>query len=241
MIDIYLTSWLRSHFTARTMELIHERTIPGTFQVHIFDNGSDRFTQDMLYGMLKSNKITSLHLDSRNTGCCYNKAVFHVMTETKNPYYVVTDNDVYPPKLSPDWLSSMIAIMDNHPELAFLTPQLPPQGLQTPYQVDKDIVYCAAVGNTLKIVRREAYPLNDYAQEIGTYGDDGMVSEKVTQKGWKIAFCRDIFCYHAGQTDNWGYKKEEIDLDPRKQGYGKPFDYKVVNWDTFEPESNWKL
>jgi hypothetical protein len=229
------------HFTARSIELIHERTTPGTFQIHVFDNGSDRLTQDFLYGLLKSNKIASLHLDSRNTGCLYNKAVFHAMTESKNTYYVVTDNDVYPPKLSPDWLQQMISIMDSHPEIAFLAPQLPPQFLQTPHEVQYDVVYCAAVGNTLKVVRKDAYPINDYLQEIGTYGDDGIVSEKVTKKGFKVAFCRNIFCYHAGQTINWGYKSEEVAMDPRKKGYGKPFEYTVEDWDTYRPEEKWKI
>jgi hypothetical protein len=240
-IDIYMTSWFRKDMTARAVREIHERTTPGSFRLHIYDNGSDIDTRKYLIDLLDTGKITSLVLDSRNTGCNYNKGIFHLMTEDTSKYYCVNDTDVYPPKLSPDWLSQMISIMDNHPELGMLAPQLPPQWLQQPYEVKDDIVYCVAIGNTLKIIRREAFPLDRYVSQIGAYGDDGLVSRQMSEKGWKIAFCRNIFCYHAGQCDNWGYAPEQIALDPRKSGYGKPFTYDITNLDTYEPAEQFRI
>lgn len=241
MIDIYLTSFYRRHFTSHTVATIHARTAPGTFRLHIYDNGSDKETRDYLIGLLDGSRITSLMLDSRNTGCLYNKVVFHAMTESKSEYYVISDNDVYPPLLDPDWLSQMKQIMDAHPELAILAPQLPPQRLQQPYEVKDDVVYCKAVGNTFKMVRRSAFPVDKMEPRIGEYGDDGMVCKYVEEAGWKTAFCRNIFCYHAGQTKDWGYEREQLDMDPRKKNYGPPFQYHVVDWDTYEPEAVWKI
>lgn len=223
MIDIYITSFFRKEMTGRTLELIQERTAQGSYQIHIFDNNSDRETRMFLYYLLDRGVITSLHLDSRNTGCLYNKAVFHAMTESKSKYYIISDNDIYPPKLTPDWLSQMIGIMEAHPELAFLTPQFPPVQLMAPKEVKDDIVYCQAVGNAFKMVRREAMSQVPYEQALNTFGDDGMLSKLVQDKGWKVAFCRNIFVRHAGQCENWGYQPEDIDKDPRKKGYGPPF------------------
>jgi hypothetical protein len=200
---------------------IHERTEKGSFQINVFDNNSDPETQLKLYGMLKSGLITSLHLDNRNTGCLYNKLIFQAMTETKDPYYIVSDNDIFPPKLSPDWLTQMIAIMDKYPDIAMLTPQFPPINLMGPQYKNDDVVYCEAVGNALKIVRRDLYP--QYEQKLSTYGDDGQLSALIRSNGYKVAFCRNIFCLHAGQTENWGYKPEEIHKDPRKVSYHAPF------------------
>jgi glycosyltransferase involved in cell wall biosynthesis len=227
--------------TIKTIDLLYERTYPGTFKLHVFDNGSDEATKRVLIGLLDSGRIESLHLDNRNTGCLYNKGVFHTMTESKDRYYCVTDNDVYPPKIEPDWLSSMIKIMDDNPRIGLLAPQLPPQFLQQPFFVDRDIVKCIGVGNTLKIVRREAFPITRYRQELGSYGDDGLISKMMREDGWEVAFCRNIFCYHAGQCTNWGYSQDQIDLDPRKAGYGKPFTYDLVNEDTYEPEIKYKM
>jgi len=237
-IDIYMTSFFRLNFTLESIQKIHERTERGTFNIHVFDNGSDSETQEKLYGLLKTGIIKSLHLDSRNTGCLYNKLVFQAMTETQNPYYIVTDNDVFPPALTPSWLVRMVEIMEDHPELAFLTPQLPPVEFQMPYDIKQDLAYCKAVGNTFKMVRRNAFPRIN--QISGSYGDDALVCEKVHENGWKVAFCRNVFCWHAGQMDNWGYKPEEVKLDQRKSGYKEFFSYEPVDINTYEPPPNLK-
>jgi GT2 family glycosyltransferase len=163
------------------------------------------------------------------------------MTESSCKYYIINDTDVYPPNLSPDWLSRMITIMDKYPDIGLLTPQLPPQWLQGPMYLNEDVVYCKAVGNTLKMVRREALKIDGIQQALGKFGDDGFISEQMYLNGFKSAFCRNIFCFHAGQTDNWGYTDEQVKLDPRKSGYGKPFYYNIVDKDTFEPEKEWKI
>jgi glycosyltransferase involved in cell wall biosynthesis len=233
-IDIFITSWLRPEFTQRTLEHIIDRTDPDTYRLHVLDNESTPRTREPLIKMLDDGKIHSLLLHSINTRCLWGKAVFNAMVESKSKYYVVSDNDILPPKLeNGDWLSRMVKIMDNRPEIAFLTPQLPPTYLQLPYAKDGDVVYCKAVGNTFKMVRREAYP--PYPQSMGAFGDDGLVSELVRERGYQVAFCSDIFCLHLGQTDNWGYESEEIDRDPRKAGYGAPFRYTPEDTDTFRP------
>jgi len=241
MIPIYITSFFRKGFTERTVNLIHERTTPGTFSLHIYDNGSDADTKQFLCKLLSDGKITSVTLDSRNTGCLYNKNIFHVMTEVTSPYYVVSDNDVFPPKLSPDWLSQMVNIMDNHKEIGMLVPQIPPQNLQMPEEVLNDVVYCKAIGNTLKVVRREAFCLNANFSKLGAFGDDWLTSQAIKDKGYKVAFCRNIFCFHAGQCENWGYDPSEIAHDPRKLNYGAPYKYALENEETYEPPKELRI
>ena len=242
-IQIFITSWFRPGFLSKTIEYIVERTIPGTFLINVYDNGSDKITRDMLNNYFESGVINSVTFDKRNTGCLYNKLVFHSMVESTDKYYCVTDNDVFPPKLSPDWLTQMIDIMERHPDIGMLAPQLPPQGLQMPYKVADDVVYAAAIGNTLKIIRRECLDkvISIIEQKIGAYGDDGLVSERIRQEGWTVAFCRNIFCYHAGQCTNWGYTPDQVAMDPRKGGYGKPYTYTLKNTETFEPTNDYKI
>jgi cellulose synthase/poly-beta-1,6-N-acetylglucosamine synthase-like glycosyltransferase len=239
--DIYMTSFFRREFLEKAVQLIWERTDPDTFQIHVYDNASDKPTRDFLYGMLEQGRIVSLMLDSRNTGCLYNKIVFHAMTESANPYYVVTDNDIFPPKLSPDWLKQMTGLMDKYPEIALLTPQFPPQQLSGPYSMNEDVVYCKAVGNAFKMVRRALFPIAKMEQALGKYGDDGYVSDMLEREGYKSAFCRHLFCLHAGQCVDWGYKKEEIHKDPRKVGYGTHFQYMVQDEETYLPEPAWRV
>lgn len=234
-IDIFITSFQRKDFIEKTIESITERTTPGTYKLHVYDNGSDKEVKEYLLSLLEAGVLTSLHLDNRNTGCNYNKAVFHTLSDSREKYYVVTDNDVLPPDLKPDWLQSMVDIMDRHPDIALLAPQLPPQNLQQPYALGEDVVYCKAVGNTFKLVRREAFPIQYFDNTLNTFGDDGKLSALVHERGWRVAFCRNIFCLHIGQCEDWGYKKEELDQDPRKAGYGKPFEYAIKDDRTYEP------
>jgi glycosyltransferase involved in cell wall biosynthesis len=231
MIDIFMTSWYRFDMTKRAINEIRTRTT-AAYRLHICDNGSDIATQSSLIQMLNEGLITSLLLDSRNTGCAYNKGIFHAMADGK--YYVVTDNDIYPPDLSPDWLAQMIDIMDRHPKLAMLTPSVPPLFLMDPNYSDGEVVFCKAVGNALKLVRREAIPQMNWS--LFQYGDDGALSQAVQLTGWEVGFCQNIFCKHAGQTKNWGYKEDEIAKDPRKKGYGPPY---ISDCDpvTYEPVS----
>lgn len=228
-MNIYITSWNRLNFTLDTIEKIRQRTLLPV-DIYVFDNGSDSFTQKALFGLQQAGTIKGLVLMQQNTGCWFDKLVFHVMTESSDPYYVVTDNDVLPPdlvSLGPCWLTQMINIMNAYPKLGMLALQLPPQSLQIPIAIDKDIVYCKAVGNTFKLVSRVAM------QEIwlkleqvkGKYGDDGIISALLRDAGWQVAFTRYLWCLHVGQCKNWGYEAEQVANDPRKAGYGEPFVY----------------
>jgi len=241
---IYVTSFHRRHFTERCIREIHERTAPGTYEIHLYDNDSmaNREDREFACSLLEDGLITSLHLDSRNTGCLYDKGVFHMMTTVDTPYYVVTDNDVFPPMLKPDWLSQMIAIMDRHSSIGLLAMQLPPQWLQEPfYGFDDDVVYCRAVGNTYKMVRRAAFPIESFEPKLMGFGDDAIVSVEMSKRGMQVCFCRNVWCYHAGQCTNWGYRPEEVSLDPRKVSYGEPFVYEFEDKAKYLPTMQWRL
>jgi hypothetical protein len=245
---IYITSFHRRDFTERCIREIRERTAPGTYEIHLFDNDSmaDKGDRDFAYGLLDRGLITSLHLDARNTGCLYNKLVFHAMTTADTRYYVVNDNDVFPPKMSPDWLSRMIGIMDDTPLLAVLAMQLPPQWLQSPNGVlDPGVCYCKAVGNTFKMARTFAlshvFAGGSIKQSLMQFGDDNVVSIALREYGYTVGFCSDIWCYHAGQCTNWGYRPEEVAKDPRKVGYGEPFKYEFEDEERYLPKEQWRL
>lgn len=223
--------------TEEVVRSIKERTSPGTYKIHVLDNECTKTSRGMMNKFMEEGLITSYIAHKENTRCLWGKYVFHAMVESGNPYYVVTDNDVIPPNTTPDWLQKMISIMDDHPRVAFLTPQLPPQGLQQPYKKEEQLVLCKAVGNTFKMVRREAYPVELYNQSKDSFGDDGLVSQLVREKGYDVAFCRDLYCLHKGQTHNWGYAEEDLKDDPRKEGYGEPFQYEIEDMDSFIPKN----
>ena len=223
---IYITTWHREDMAGDVLYQLGTRTAPGTYEIHVWDNGSDCDMQESLYSALKGGLITSLHLDSRNTGCKLPKGAFHSMTPADCDYYVVSDGDVCPPLLDGmDWLARLRDTMDRHPNIAVLAAQLPPQSFQSPYLVMDNVVLCQAVGNTLKMVRRSMFPIDWWSATLGEYGDDGKLCQELRRRGHHVAFSRDVYCLHMGQCTKCGYTDEQWVQDPRKAGYGAPYTY----------------
>jgi len=235
-IKIFMTSWNRKHIIEKTINFLYERTRT-PFELHVYDNGSRDDTKNFLLEKLNEKLITSLHLDNRNTGCLYDKFVFHSMVENDEKYYVVTDNDIMPPQVSPvDWLGQMITVMDREPKLAALCPQMPLVGLMGPEYIRNDLVICKAVGNFFKVVRRDAFPVEKFVQKLMAFGDDGWLCQELRTAGWEVAFLKNMYCYNLeGDYNDWGYIKEDLDKDPRKAGYGKPVRYLPLDWNTLTP------
>ena len=239
-IKIFITNWHRIAMLRQTLELIKRRT-ETPHEVIVFDNGSDtrpptpRSEIDELKLMHESGIIDGLILWPRNTGCYFPKAVFYSLTTDNDIYYVSTDNDVYPPLLDgDDWLKRLIDEMDRWPTLGALAPQVPPTWLQEPYGNEGGHVLCKAVGNTLTVIRRSAWPVREWQQKENAYGDDGLRGSLMTANGWQTAYMDNLYCLHAGQCRDWGYRPDEIAQDPRKIMYGKPYEY-TYDIKTYEP------
>ena len=226
MIPIFVTSWHRPAMTERALCEIEERT-RFAHEVHLWDNGSTPEEQQALIGMYQVGLCDHLHLLSHNAGCVFPNGIFRALAGDAE-YFVMTDNDAYPPKLDPCWLTEMVCIMREHEELGCLGLRAPPEFLQSPLPGEMEgrdkIIRCKAIGNQFKMIRAEAWP-DDWNTVKGQFGDDFYLCDMMAKDGWYTAFCRDLYCLHAGQTQNWGYSPEQIAEDPRKAGYGPPFIY----------------
>ena len=235
MIPIFVQSWHRWEFTRQVIKSIRERTAPGSYRLHVLDNGSDRDTVRGLIETFEASHIDSLHVEGRNTGCLWPKHVFHAMVPQDCEYYVVTDNDFIP---CFGWLEGLTGIMRNSPQLACLTLDYLPRWPLQPMQ-DRGIYFrTKAVGNTFKLCRRRAVDaaLRDIPQSIGKYSDDGMLSQALDSMGYEVGYAKGLWCFNLENLkDNWGYTAEQVKADPRKAGYGAQVRYLPTNWETLEP------
>ena len=75
-IPIFMTSWHRKDMTERAVREIHERTTPGTFELHLYDNGSGKETRDYLISLLDEGKITSSNSTPAILGVCTTRVFF---------------------------------------------------------------------------------------------------------------------------------------------------------------------
>lgn len=239
MIPIFLTSFYRPRFIERVIQTIVKRT-PNP-AIHVWDNGSDRLTKEVLQIAFEGGDIQSLHLDSRNTGCLYPKHSFHAMVPGDQPYYVVSDGDFIP---CVDWLPPMLKVMERYPRLAFLTLDYWPRWPLQPLDNLGPYTRCRAVGNTFRLVRKAAVDeiIHEVPNELGAYGDDGMFSRAVQAVGYDVGFINGKYCFNLELTEpNWGYTPDQLQKDPRKAGYSEPVRYEPTDWDTLTPPDMLRL
>lgn len=235
MIPIFLSSWNRLTFTKQVLRSIRERTEPDSYSLHVYDNGSEPDTQAFLCSKLEEREITSLHLDSRNTGCLFNKLVYHSMVPDDVDIYCVTDNDFIP---CIGWLPAMLKVMASNPDLALLTLDYYPRWPLQPMNDRGDYMACQAVGNTYKLCRRQAVEqvIHDIPQKMGAYGDDGLLCELLRKVGWEVGYIKGKYCFNLELTQyNWGYTEDQLKQDPRKAGYSEPIRYFPLDWETLIP------
>lgn len=241
-IDIFLLAFNRFEVFKRVLLSIHQRT-RHPYYLHVFDNASHPEMKDWLYRAFCSGEyfISSLHLENINRGPYYPKAIQHAQVESGSEFYVVTDGDIEVPNLEPGWLSRLIDIMKARPRLGVLAAQVPPVWLQQPYRQDDEVVYCRAVGNTLKVIRRSAAQqvFHRWSQDKWRmFGDDTEFCHMLHDEQYLVGYARHVFCHNLGQKENWGYAPGEEKLDPRKKDEQPPLYIQPVNMQTYEtPEA----
>ncbi len=248
-INIFLTTFNRLQVLKKTVESIEKRT-KYPFRLHVWDNGSDRATVEWLVerfqGTVGRGQFTSarecpplgtLMLSNDNTYTLYPKPIFHSMVETEDEFYVVTDSDIEAPDMGDRcWLTRMLEHMRERPKLAVLAAMVPPVWLQRPYTQDSAVVYCNAVGNTLKVVRRAAIKFP--RQKRGEFGDDTELCDQLHRDGQLVGYSREINCHNLGQKTLWGYASAaEYQGDPRKATEPPPFYIPPMNTETFVYDS----
>ena len=232
-IKIFITTWHRVEMLERCLREIKERTIT-PHEVIVFDNGSEAEEVKEIKELHAKKQCDSIILWPHNTGPYFPKAVFYSLTTAEDVYYVSNDADTYPPMVEPDWLARMIKEMDIFPDIGVMTPQLPPQRMLGPKYERGNHVVCTAVGNQLAMVRRSAWPVAQWPQESGKFGDDSLRSQRMEANGFLTAYMRDTWCMHGGQCEKWGYTEAQLAEDPRKANYDAPY-YYVYEIQTYKP------
>lgn len=225
----------------RCLTEIKERTrFP--HRVIVWDNNSESPTEHIaIWDYRHHGLVDSIIYWHENSGPYFPKLVFRSMVTEEEPYYVVSDNDVYPPLIEGGcWLTEMVREMEAWPDLGCLSLQLPPQWLQGPIKERGNHVLATAIGNTCTLIRRSAWPMDHWPQHSGKFGDDGLRSEYMAKAGFHSAFMKNIWCKHDGQQTGWGYTPSQIAADPRKANYGPPFvyDHHPLTYEPLDPK--WK-
>jgi len=218
-IDIIVTTCGRLDYLKRTISRIIEAT-SSLYRLHIIDDGSNKEQKDYIYSLLNNNSVYSIMMRNKREGAM--SAINIGSWMGFSDPLVFTDDDVLCPILSPDWLQRGTEAMHQHPEVALLCLQHPGAKYK-PTGDSGDIIYCKSVGGTFLFTRREfarKYPFPHHLGNLSRPLEPRCVI--AYQTDWKIAYLKDVYCYHFGE--------DSILTGKKYQGrFIQPADWKTLN------------
>lgn len=214
-IDIVLTTWGREWMTDICLFVLRQNT-KTPHRLIVIDNGS-----------LKPMQISYLSQSDVYVKLDYNHGLEWVkhlgMQFVESELFVSMDNDILPYQTDPDWLSKLVDLMAKYPQYGAIA--LRPQTLvgTNPAFLDAptELVDFPHVPGYARIMRTA------WVNEVGAWRDarplrgheEMWIGEKFREKGYKMAWARDVRCWHIfgkEDTDEWGYLKG---MKPEEHGH----------------------
>lgn len=240
MIDLHLVSWNRPKMTELVIRTIRRNTKIGTYKLHIFDNGSENETLDMLNHLGEEGLIHSWHHENENRGLEYARQwllEYDTKDDTDKEFFVDIDNDCLPPEY---WLEDQLSLMKYNPEYAAISQRTQVMiGTGNIFEDEsKDLTDFPHPGGSFRIMRTNAVKqVGGWARNApGRGSEERYICGKLRESGYKTAFATHIQCLHLfgvrDQTkERWGYDES---MKPEDSGHSDIWHPALANGDDYE-------
>jgi GT2 family glycosyltransferase len=128
----------------------------------------------------------------------------------ESQYFITSDNDILVPDLDPDWLVSMIKLLDERPDYGAISmmphifvgaPGIDPKD---PEDV-KDRNMCGAVMRIMRTEEVRKVGGWEHHIEAGRNHEERTVCSRLQSAGFKTGICSRIRAFHNFGKTNWGY------------------------------------
>jgi len=210
---LHLVSWNRPKMTELVIKTIHRNTNRDDFRLTVWDNASEKITQDMLNQLQENGMVDYLIKAEENVGLeLARQELLRKATETE--FFVDIDNDCLPP---PNWLQEQLELMQKYEDYAAIaqrTQVMIGTGniFETSDKIGIDITDFSHPGGSFRIMRTDA------VKEVGGWdrkssgrgSEERYICGKLRSAGYGTAFATNIKCLHlwgTTKTDSWGYPK----------------------------------
>lgn len=236
MIDIFIASYLRPHYTKETLRYLRERT-KYPYRVFLIDQGGNEEFRNEVDYYIQIRPTTNVHT-------AWNIA----LSMAESEYFITSDPDIYVPELSypvqgavkpdslrGDWLEIMVRYMDEKPEFAAIS--LHPHVLIGAASFDpddpEDVKEVNMAGAVMRIMRTEVVRKVggwEHKLEKGRNHEERTISSRLIDNGYKVGRTTRIRAYHPfglGIGGNWGYG----DLTPEEHGHNPDLKEYVESFD----------
>lgn len=228
-LDLVMTTYNRKEFTQKSLKYIAERT-KTPLRIIVVDNNSNDGSQEMLFEMKKAGLISHLILLEENYGIHMAKNYGLALVRSE-PYYIDTDNDLLPPQLDPDWVQSLIKLMDKYPAYGAIAcrPQVLIGRSGSEFDGTFEVAKFSHIGGHLRIMRTEAVKRAtgwEKTWEANRNHEDSYIASRLQEQGFDVGYAKDVRCWHMF-GENWGYG----DIPVEEHGH-RPMHPPSEHWDT---------
>jgi len=112
-VDIILLTYQRLKFLKETIDEIEKRT-QYPYRLIVVDNGSTDGTREWLKELEWDGRIWKYVFMKEN--CFMAESYARGFEEVESEYFIVTQDDIVPPKVKPCWLTRMVKAIENNKE-----------------------------------------------------------------------------------------------------------------------------
>ena len=230
-VDIFITCYLRQAYTEKTISYLFERTTY-PFRLFVIDQGGNdevlEAAGDKIFQRISLRPNAGIH-------AAWNIALALAESE----YFITSDNDIYVPKLEPDWLTQLVKFMDERPDYGAIS--LHPHIFIGAAGIDpndsEDVKERNMCGAVMRIMRREAVTKAggwDRVISSGRNHEERTICSRLQSVGYKVGICSRIRAYHPfgrNEGGNWGYPKE---FTPEMQKHNPQLEQEVQRFDNMD-------
>jgi predicted SAM-dependent methyltransferase len=209
-IPIILVTYRRVHFLERTIKSIKERTLYPHKLIVVYNKPDKPEDEDGTVEFLKHKLVTGevdevVWLD-RNAGQSDSQNEGFALVKDE-PYFVLTQDDLLPPKLSPCWLERMVHLIEKHEDFGAICMRIQRTKRVDWNESDDLIENFKSIPAVFRIHRTEDIrKLGDKPFGTRLHWESHECAERMISINKKFAMATQIYSNHLGfMSENKGY------------------------------------
>ncbi|SRR6266436_2049070 len=232
-IDIFILCYKRPQYTRQTLSYLYKRT-GYPFRIFLLIQDNDLYTNYLIDHEFKDKIFMRINF-SKNIGV--HSAWNIALALTESEYFITSDNDIYVPKLEPDWLTKLVGFLDERPDYGAIS--LHPHVFIGAAGIDpddsEDVKERNMCGAVMRIMRRDAvWKAGGWENIIhaGRNHEERTICLRLQNIGYKVGITSRIRAYHpfgkdVDKNSGWGY----TDFTPEEQGHNPQLKDYVLQFD----------
>jgi len=147
------------------------------------------------------------------------------------PYYIDTDNDLLCANLNPDWITSLVTLMDKYPKFGAIScrPQVLIGRGGHEFDGPEEVVKFNHTGAHLRIMRTDVVRKVDGWEKNWTANrnhEDSFIAARLADVGYDVGYAKNVRCFHMFGK-NWNYKDIPIEKHGHRDMWPPP-----EHWDS---------